>query len=99
VYIITGKFKGRLGKKEELLTLVANLIEPSRREKGCISYNFYEDQFHPEGFLFYEEWETREDIEIHFAKPYFRIFMEQFADLIEGKPIITISNASTIERL
>lgn len=99
MYIISRKFTCKPGAKEKLLVLVSRLIEPSRLEVGCINYSFYEDQFSPGVFLFYEEWQSREAIDAHFSKPYFVSFMEQFPVLIEGKPEIKICKVSAIEEL
>lgn len=47
--------------KDECLALVA----PSRLEKGCLSYDLYQAQENPAIFVFYEHWESREDLENH----------------------------------
>lgn len=49
--------------KKDKIDLVRNelvkLIEPTKREAGCIEYQLHQDNKHPEHFLFYENWESK----------------------------------------
>ena len=47
--------------KKELL----NLVDPTRIEKGCVDYIFYQDNEDPNVLMLYENWETNEDLEAH----------------------------------
>ncbi|MCT4674192.1 MAG: antibiotic biosynthesis monooxygenase [Prolixibacteraceae bacterium] len=58
---ILAKEENRELVKAELL----KLIEPTRNEKGCISYNLHQDNENPNLFLFFENWENRELWQIH----------------------------------
>lgn len=42
--------------KSELL----KLLEPTRKEKGCVQYDLHQDLENPSIFMFYEIWETKE---------------------------------------
>ncbi len=55
---------GKEGKvKEELF----KLIDPTRQEGGCISYDLHQSLSDCTQFLFYENWKSKKDIENHFA--------------------------------
>ncbi len=41
--------------KSELI----RLIEPTRREEGCIKYHLHQDNNNPACFVFYETWASR----------------------------------------
>jgi quinol monooxygenase YgiN len=43
-------------KVEELKSILLNLIEPTRREKGCLSYQLLQDKTDAAEFVFIEEW-------------------------------------------
>ncbi|WP_411726644.1 putative quinol monooxygenase [Methyloglobulus sp.] len=43
-------------KVEELKGLLLNLVEPTRREKGCLSYQLLQDKTNAAEFVFIEEW-------------------------------------------
>lgn len=59
----------RIEAKKESVELVKSelmkLIEPTRREEGCIQYDLHQDNDHPEVFLFHENWESRELWQAH----------------------------------
>lgn len=49
----------------ELLQTIWSLLEPIRREKGCMAYRFYEEAGEENSFVLIGEWETRDDLESH----------------------------------
>ena len=59
----------RIEAKKESVELVKSellkLIEPTRKEAGCIRYDLHQDNENPEVFFFYESWESRELLQAH----------------------------------
>ena len=45
----------RRGKEDELRTLLRGLIEPTRREPGCVTYELLQNTTDPTDFTFVEE--------------------------------------------
>jgi len=43
------------GKEDELRTLLRGLIEPTRREPGCVTYELLQNTTDPTDFTFVEE--------------------------------------------
>ncbi|ACJ27901.1 Antibiotic biosynthesis monooxygenase [Shewanella piezotolerans WP3] len=43
------------------------LIEVTRAEAGCISYDLHQDNENPAHFVFYENWQSREHLQAHLA--------------------------------
>jgi quinol monooxygenase YgiN len=60
--------------QEEYIELIKNeclaLLAPSRREKGCLHYNLYQAKENPAIFMFYETWQSREDLDNHLDSPH-----------------------------
>ena len=54
--------------KAELL----KLIEPTRKENGCIEYNLHQDNEDPTVFIFYENWESAACLEKHTNSDHFK---------------------------
>ena len=52
------------GKSDELKTLLRRMIAPTRAERGCRYYEFFESNL-PGVFYFHELWNSKEDLEIH----------------------------------
>jgi quinol monooxygenase YgiN len=61
------------------------MIQPSRAEAGCISYNFYSDVTDPYKFFFFEEWKDQEAINFHVNTRHYKEFVPKFESLIIGK--------------
>jgi quinol monooxygenase YgiN len=71
--------------KKELLSLVA----PTRKEKGCILYNFHIETDNKNTFVFYEIWENKEALDKHIQTNSFKNVMNKINDLLE-KPMEVI---------
>ncbi|MCR2044058.1 putative quinol monooxygenase [Anaerosalibacter massiliensis] len=78
------------GKKEEFLSLAEELIAESRKEKGCMSYDLYEDINNPNCLAFIEEWKDEEAIKIHNASPHFTTVVPKLGELREKSPEINL---------
>ena len=68
-----------------MVNMAEGLLEPSRSEEGCISYEFLQDPFKPDSFTFLEKWKSQTDLDLHFEKSYFKEFAAKFPKLIVGK--------------
>ncbi|CAM5313203.1 putative quinol monooxygenase [Streptomyces aurantiogriseus] len=67
---IVAEVTAHAGQAEELWRNLAELVEPTRKEAGNISYDILQDLDNPDHFLFYEEWESREFFERHLESPH-----------------------------
>ena len=56
--------------KEKCLEALAPLIEESRKEEGCLEYNFIETDTE-NFFYFIELWKSKEAFEFHTKTPHF----------------------------
>ena len=86
---VTAHIKAKNGREENLMKELRALIEPTRSETGCITYDLYHDQEDKSLFMFYESWEKKSDLEQHLQKPYIKSFMDR-ADELLSQPV-TIS--------
>ncbi|MEI6826797.1 MAG: putative quinol monooxygenase [Desulfuromonadales bacterium] len=65
--------------KSELL----KLIEPTRKEDGCIEYKLHQDNETPAVFVFYETWESPACLEKHMNTDHFKSFVSVVGSLVE----------------
>jgi len=61
-------------QKEVMLTLLS-MIEPTSKEKGCLSYHVLQDIEDKTVFNLIEEWETREDLNHHIQSERFSVLL------------------------
>ena len=75
--------------KEEML----KLIPLTRREPGCISYDMHVNvgtepndylKENPRLYMFYENWRSREDWDLHMNMPYLKRWFDMSKDVCEG---------------
>ena len=52
-------------RRSDLLETMRGILEPSRVERGCLSYRLYEDVENRNAFVLLEEWATQKDLESH----------------------------------
>ena len=73
------------GQKETYLQLTKELIEKSRQEAGCISYNLFQDINDDSVLTFIEEWQDQKAIDLHNNTEHFTRIVPLLAELRIGK--------------
>lgn len=81
--ILIARFRTKPECREKMISMSRGMVDHSRSEEGCIVYDFLQDPFDPDSFTFYERWRSREDLNLHFEKPYFKDFAERCPELLE----------------
>ena len=66
--------------KSELL----KILEPTRKEDGCLLYELHQDLDNPNVLMFYEIWETKEAWNKHDLMPHINKFREATKDCFES---------------
>jgi len=73
--------------KKEKVTLflqeVPTVIESTRKEKGCITYDLHRDNDNSNQFLFYETWKNRALWQDHMNSPHITTFLKLTEDALE----------------
>jgi quinol monooxygenase YgiN len=62
-------------KRKEVLQTLLSMIKGIRREKGCRSYQVFQDIEDENAFSLVQEWETREDLEHHIRSDRFSVLL------------------------
>ncbi len=99
MFIISGEFDVKEEYRDKIIRMSLDLIPQSLDEAGCLSYRFLEDVSEPNRFLFFERWNSRQDIVTHFGKPYFLSFAESFPTMIDGEAVIEIHEIAATENV
>ena len=88
--IIVGKSVIKQGKKEDFKALAEKHMRESRKEKGCLSFNLYEDINNSNTLIFIEEWLNEEAIKLHTGSKHFTENVPKLSEFREGKPEINL---------
>jgi quinol monooxygenase YgiN len=75
---------------ENFLALAKTMVEKSNSEQGCSIYKLYQEVGNPISFIFYEEYENQDAMNIHNSSPYFKTFIEQISELTTDNPQVDI---------
>ncbi|MDZ5452462.1 putative quinol monooxygenase [Labrys sp. ZIDIC5] len=62
---VLGQVRAKARHEPDVRAGLQALIEPARRESGCISYEMFEDVEHTGSFYFVEEWESQSALHLH----------------------------------
>jgi quinol monooxygenase YgiN len=72
------------GQEAKLEAALRALVEPSRRDAGCITYDLHRDIKDPSTFVFFEIWESLELLQAHGQAAHVVAFRGQAPELVEN---------------
>lgn len=88
----------RIEAKKDSVDLVKlellKLIEPTRKEQGCLQYDLHQDNDNPAVFLFYEIWANRELWQVHMNNENLKAFIEATDGALES---LTVNEMTRID--
>jgi quinol monooxygenase YgiN len=73
--IVSGTVSVAPAHHDQMVELIAPLVEATRAEEGNLSYGFYADPAAPGAFRVYEEWESPEVMGTHMASDHMATFL------------------------
>jgi quinol monooxygenase YgiN len=77
-------------KVDEVKAILIGLIEPTRKEEGCIKYELLQNQAQPTDFTFIEEWTTETALNTHLASAHIAAASDKLDQLVAGEPDIRL---------
>ncbi|QAV25245.1 putative quinol monooxygenase [Proteus hauseri] len=69
-----------------VLPLYQELVEATKKEPLCISYDLYVDEKDPGHFIFIEEWPDHAALDIHCNSEHFRRLVPMINQYIKAEP-------------
>ena len=70
--ILTAMVKAKAGEEAAVKEVLLSLVEPTRKEPGCLCYNLHQSKADPTQFMFYEQWASKEAIDAHGKTPHMK---------------------------
>jgi quinol monooxygenase YgiN len=74
--------------KSEVISLMKNMVLLSRKEPGCISYEYFEGITDSNQIILLQEWKNADSLQGHYQTEHMNNFMSKLVHNLE-KPIIT----------
>jgi quinol monooxygenase YgiN len=85
---VVARIMAKPDKVEEVRAILSALVEPTRKETGCVSYELLQNRADPTDFTFVEEWRGDPDLEAHFATEHLQSASQQIEGLVTEEPDI-----------
>lgn len=73
---------------QKAIDLYSELINETRKEKGCIAYNLFQDTNNECILSMIEEWESKEYLDVHSKSEHFTRLVPQIGKLGEGEATV-----------
>ena len=85
---VVARIKAKSDKVGEVRDLLCGLIEPTRKESGCVSYELLQNREDPTDFTFVEEWESDAAFESHAASDHIKAIGPKLQPVVADVPDI-----------
>ncbi len=92
---IVAHIESKKDKIDLVKSELVKLIEPTRKEEGCLQYDLHQDNDKPETFLFFENWTSRELWQTHMNNENLKAYMEATEGAIEN---FTLNEMTKIDK-
>lgn len=87
--VIAGTARVQSEHREQAHAAARTMAAASRAEPGCRQYRFSVDLDDPDVVHVFEEWDSAEALEVHFATPHMAEFQTALGATLDGSPEIT----------
>ena len=87
---VVAHVKAQPGKEEAMRKELMSLVEPSRKDAGCLNYDLHQSVEDPTQFLFHENWTSKAHLDAHLAKPDLQAVLARAGQMVAEPPRITL---------
>jgi len=70
------------GKSIEFIEIFKKMIGPTKKEKGCLQYEMYQDEDNETLFIVLERWKLKEDFDNHLKSAHFEEIVPRMLELL-----------------
>lgn len=85
--VIMSVLTSKPGMKDNLNKVLQQMVAPSRKEEGCITYDLHQSLDDPGTFTFYEVWESDKAIQAHIVSEHYKAYKEHVDELVEMRHV------------
>lgn len=87
---VIAQVKAKPGMEAQVRRELLSLVEPSRRDAGCINYDLHQSTDNPAMFLFHENWTSKAHLDQHLQKPDLQAVLARVGQMVAEPPQITL---------
>jgi quinol monooxygenase YgiN len=83
-FVVIARFTAKSGSEAALREVLLRLVEPTRRETGCLHYEMVQSQNDPLAFTFFEKWQDEATLMASVQTPHVVRARAERVDLLDG---------------
>ncbi|TCC97246.1 antibiotic biosynthesis monooxygenase [Pedobacter hiemivivus] len=88
---ITAIIKAKEQYREEVLSILQNMVEQTHKEEACELYVLHQGIDDKNLFTFYEIWKNKEGFDAHNQKPYIKAFGQLVEEKLQEQPTVLLT--------
>ncbi|MGI8812923.1 MAG: putative quinol monooxygenase [Pyrinomonadaceae bacterium] len=73
---VVARFVAKPSSVEDVKRILTDMIDPTRAEDGCITYELLQNSADPTDFTFVEEWDSKADLDRHAVSEHIKMGRE-----------------------
>ena len=81
---LVAEVQAKAGEEGVVKKALMALVEPTRKEKGCICYNLHQSGEDKAKFMFYEQWASQAALDEHMQSDHFKAMQVATEGKLEG---------------
>ncbi|MCG2576963.1 antibiotic biosynthesis monooxygenase [Dechloromonas sp. XY25] len=85
---IIARISAKPGAAAQVRQILIDLVGPSRKEPGCLSYELFQDDENPADFITIEQWANSSAVAAHMATPHVGEAIAKAGSLLAVAPLI-----------
>jgi quinol monooxygenase YgiN len=85
---VIARAKAKTDQVAQVREILTALVDATRREPGCLSYELLQNHDDPTDFAFVERWASPAAEQAHFVTPHLSATLQQLAGLLAAEPQI-----------
>jgi len=87
---VVARIKAKRGMEKKLAKELLSIVGPTRKEVGCINYDFHQSVDNKSRFIAYENWASKKDLDRHLKTAHVKSFSERAGGLLAEPIDITL---------
>lgn len=81
--ILVAELKAKEGEEQVVMEALVAMVEPTRKEEGCLCYNLHQSKKDKTQFMFYEQWASQAALDAHGKTPHMKAMQKGIAGRLE----------------
>jgi quinol monooxygenase YgiN len=87
---VVARIRAKPGHVQQVADALNSLVQPTRKEPGCINYDLHQSRDDETLFFLYENWTSKKDLDEHLEMPYLRDFLTKAPDILAEPVDLTL---------